>query len=90
MSALPNADYDWAVNLPATVQAAGLTAVEACGEVGLIRGGNRVAETIRLTFEAARDRMPDDIDVEAGLKLLDDPATFEPNFIWYTAWGRRN
>jgi SAM-dependent methyltransferase len=89
-AAMPNAEYDWAVALPATVQAAGLTAVEACGEVGFVRGWTPVAEVFRLTFEAVRDRMPDDIGVDDGLKLLDDPATFEPSFVWYTAWGRRS
>jgi hypothetical protein len=34
--------------------------------------------------------MPADIDVDAGLKLLGDPATFEPSFVWYPAWGRRS
>jgi hypothetical protein len=33
--------------------------------------------------------MPDDIDIEAGLKVLDDPTSFEPGIIWYTAWGKR-
>jgi SAM-dependent methyltransferase len=89
-AAMPNADYDWAVALPATFQAAGLTAVEACGEVDFMRGGSPVAEFWRLTVEAVSERMPDDIDVDAGLKILGDPAAFEPSFLWYTAWGRRN
>jgi hypothetical protein len=32
--------------------------------------------------------MPQDIDVDAGLAVLADPATIEPSLIWYTAWGR--
>jgi SAM-dependent methyltransferase len=88
-AAMPNADYEWAVALPATLQAAGLTAVEARGDVDLVRGGTPVAEFWRLTVEAVRVRMPDDVDVDAGLKVLSDPATFEPSFVWYTAWGRR-
>ncbi len=88
-AAMPNADYDWAVALPATLQAAGLTAVEARGDVDLVRGKTPVAEFWRLTVEAVRERMPDDIDVDAGLEVLGDPETFEPSFGWYTAWGRR-
>jgi SAM-dependent methyltransferase len=88
-AAMPNADYEWAVALPATLQAAGLTAVEARGDVDMMRGGTPVAEFWRLTAEAVRERMPDDVDVDAGLALLDDPATYEPSFVWYTAWGTR-
>lgn len=88
-AAMPNADYDWAVALPATLQAAGLTAVEARGDVGFVRAGTPVAEMWRLTVEAVRARIPDDIDVDAGLNILGDPAAFEPSFIWFTAWGRR-
>jgi hypothetical protein len=28
-------------------------------------------------------------DIDAGIAILQDPATFEPSFVWYTAWGRR-
>jgi SAM-dependent methyltransferase len=88
-AALPNADYEWPVSLAATLQAAGLAAVEARGDVGLVRGATPEAEILRLSVEAMRGRMPDDIDVEAGLKVLDDPTSFEPGIIWYTAWGKR-
>lgn len=88
-AALPNADYEWPVSLPATLQAAGLEAVEARGDVGLVRGATPEAEILRLSVEAMRGGMPDDIDVEAGLKVLDDPTSFEPGIIWYTAWGKR-
>jgi SAM-dependent methyltransferase len=88
-AAMPNADYDWAVALAATLQGAGLTAVEAHGEVDMVRGATPVAEFWRLTIEAVRERVPDDVDVDAGLKVLADPATFEPSFVWYSAWGRR-
>jgi hypothetical protein len=36
-----------------------------------------------------RGRMPDDIDIEAGLEVLDDSTSYEPGIIWYTAWGKR-
>jgi len=88
-AALPNADYEWPVSLPATLQAAGLVAVDARGDVGLVRGATPEAEILRLSVEAMRGRMPDDVDVEAGLKVLVDPTSFEPGIIWYTAWGKR-
>ena len=77
-AALPNADYEWPVSLPATLQAAGLAAVEARGDVGLVRGATPEAEILRLSVEAMRERMPDDIDIEAGLKVLDDPTSWSP------------
>jgi hypothetical protein len=88
-AALPNADYEWPPSLAATMKAAGLGAVEARGDVGLVRGATAEAEILRLSVEAMRERMPDDIDIEAGLKVLDDPMSFEPGIIWYTAWGQR-
>jgi hypothetical protein len=88
-AALPNADYEWPVSLPATLQAAGLAAVEARGDVGLVRGATPEAAILRLSVEAMRGRMPDDVDIEAGLRVLDDPTSFEPGIIWYTAWGKR-
>lgn len=88
-AAMPNADYEWAVALPATLHAAGLRAVDARGDVDLVRGGTPVAEFWRLTIEAVRARIPADIDIDAGLKALADPATIEPSFVWYTAWGTR-
>jgi SAM-dependent methyltransferase len=88
-AAMPNADYDWAVALPATLQAAGLTEVESCGDVDQVRGGTPSAELLRLTIEAVRARMPSDIDVDAGLAVLGNPTTFEPSIVWYTAWGTR-
>jgi len=86
---MPNADYEWAVALPATLQAAGLTEVAATGAVDVVQGATPVAEFWRLTVEAVRARMPDDVNVDAGLRVLADPASFEPSFVWYTAWGRR-
>jgi SAM-dependent methyltransferase len=88
-SAMPNADYEWAVSLPADLQTAGLVDIEADGAVDLVRGGGDVAQFWHLTAQAVRARMPEDIDVDAGLATLADPTTFEPSFIWYTAWGRR-
>jgi SAM-dependent methyltransferase len=88
-AAMPNAEYSWAVALPATLQTAGLMAVEASGHVDLLQGGTPLAELLRLTIEAVRDRIPDDIDIDGGLKLLSDPTTFEPSIVWYTAWGIR-
>jgi SAM-dependent methyltransferase len=88
-AALPNADYEWPVSLAATLEAAGLGAVQARGDVGLVRGATPEAEILRLSIEAVCERMPDDIDIEAGLKVLDDPTSFEPGIIWYTAWGKR-
>ena len=87
--AMPNADYEWAVALPKTLRAAGLSAVQSAGDVDLVRGGTPEAEFWRLTAEAVRGRMPADIDVDAGLAVLNDPTTLEPGFIWYTAWGTR-
>lgn len=88
-AAMPNADYDWAVSLPATLRAAGLSAVQSAGDVDLVRGGTPEAEFWRLTAEAVRERMPPDVDVDAGLAHLSDPIALEPGFIWYTAWGWR-
>lgn len=88
-AAMPNADYDWAVALPATLVAAALTEVESSGDVDLVRGKTPAAELLGLTVEAVRERIPGDIDVDAGLAVLADPRTFEPGIVWYTAWGRR-
>jgi len=88
-AAMPNADYEWAVALPATLRSAGLTAVQSAGHVDLVRGGTPEAEFWRLTADAVRARMPADIDVDAGLAVLADPKALEPGFVWYTAWGTR-
>lgn len=88
-TAMPGADYDWAVALPATLVAAGLAEVESSGDVDLVRGGTPPAELLRLTVEAVRDRIPGDIDVDAGLTVLADPTALEPGIVWYTAWGKR-
>lgn len=88
-AAMPSADYDWAVALPATLVAAALTEVESSGDVDLVRGETPAAELLGLTVEAVRERIPGDIDVDAGLAVLADPRTFEPGIVWYTAWGRR-
>jgi SAM-dependent methyltransferase len=88
-AAMPHADYEWAVALPSTLQAAGLVEVEASGAVDIVQGASPVADFWRLTVQAVRDRMPSDIDVDAGLAVLGDAATIEPSFVWYTAWGRR-
>jgi SAM-dependent methyltransferase len=88
-AAMPNADYDWAVALPATLVAAGLTEVEASGDVDLVRGETPAAELLGLTVEAVRERIPAEIDVDAGLAVLADPAAYEPGIVWYSAWGRR-
>jgi SAM-dependent methyltransferase len=88
-AAMPNADYEWAVSLPADLQAAGLVGVDVGGAVDVVRGGTDVAKFWYLTAQAVRERMPADVDVDAGLATLDDPTTIEPSFIWYTAWGRR-
>lgn len=88
-AAMPNADYSWAAALPSNLEAAGLVEVEAVGDVDLFRGGTPLAELFQLTIGAVRDRIPDDIDIETGLKLLSDPTTVEPGIVWYTAWGTR-
>lgn len=88
-AAMPAADYDWAVALPATLVAAGLWEVEASGDVDLVRGAMPAAELLQLTVEAVRERIPGDIDVDAGLAVLADPTAFEPGIVWYSAWGRR-
>jgi hypothetical protein len=84
-----NADYSWAPSLPATMQAAGLTSVEAHGTVELLKGGTQEAELLAMTVEAVRQRMPDDAIVDASIQRLRDPSAFEPGIIWYSAWGHR-
>ena len=71
------------------MSAAGLESVEARGDVRFVRGATAEAAILRLSVEAMRGRIPDDIDVEAGLRVLDDPTSFEPGIVWYTAWGKR-
>jgi SAM-dependent methyltransferase len=88
--AMPNADYGWAPGLPATLQAAGLTNVEAFGYADVVRGGTPEAESLRLTVEAVRERIPANVGIDAGLNRLRDPTAFEPGLVWYTAWGRRS
>jgi 2-polyprenyl-3-methyl-5-hydroxy-6-metoxy-1,4-benzoquinol methylase len=88
-AAMPNADYAWAPGLPATMQATGLTGVEACGTVDILRGGTQEAELLALTVEAVRPRIPADASIDAGIERLRDPTAFEPGIVWYSAWGRR-
>jgi len=40
--------------------------------------------------ELYREHIPKEVDIDAGLDLLDDPTTFEPGVVWYYAWGRRS
>ena len=73
---MPSADYEWAVALPATSQAAGLTSVDAHGEVDIVRGATPVADFRRLELPAAAvasDRFDDgaalfDVVRERGLE----------------------
>jgi 2-polyprenyl-3-methyl-5-hydroxy-6-metoxy-1,4-benzoquinol methylase len=88
-TAMPNADYAWAPSLPATMQAAGLTRVEACGTVDIIQGGTQEAELLALTVEAVRPRIPANEPIEAGIARLRDPTAFEPGIVWYSEWGHR-
>jgi SAM-dependent methyltransferase len=88
--AMPNADYSWAPGLPATLQAAGLTDVEASGHADVIRGGTQEAELLHLTIEAVREGIPADVDVDSAVGHLGDPTALEPGVIWYHAWGRRS
>ena len=87
---MPNADYAWAVALPAALHAAGLSEIEACGEAEVVRGATPQAELLRLTIEAVRERVPADTDIDSGIEVLRDPEAFEPGVVWYTAWGRRD
>jgi hypothetical protein len=89
-AAMPNADYAWAPRLASTMQAAGLTQVQACGTVDVVRGGTQEAELMALTVEAVRPRIPTGQDIDAGIERLRDPAAFEPGIVWYTAWGYRD
>jgi SAM-dependent methyltransferase len=88
--AMPNADYAWAVALPAALHAAGLTEIEACGDADVVRGATPQAELLRLTIEAVRERVPADTDIDSGIEILRDAEAFEPGIVWYTAWGRRD
>ena len=87
--AMPNANFMWAPALPATLEAAGLTEVEAEGKADVVRGGTPEADVLGLTVKAVRERIPVDVDIDAGLDLLNDPTTLEPGVVWYYAWGRR-
>jgi SAM-dependent methyltransferase len=88
--AMPNADYAWAVALPAALHAAGLSEIETRGHAEVVRGATPQAELLRLTVEAVRERIPADTDIDSGLDVLRDPEAFEPGVVWYSAWGRRN
>lgn len=79
----------WAPALPATLEAAGLTEVEAVGKADVVRGGTPEADVLGLTVKAVRERIPDEVDIDAGLDLLNDPTTLEPGVVWYHSWGRR-
>jgi len=68
----------------------GLTEVEATGKVDVIRGGTPEADVLGLTVKAVRQRVPADVEINTGLKLLDHPRTLEPGVVWYYAWGRRS
>jgi 2-polyprenyl-3-methyl-5-hydroxy-6-metoxy-1,4-benzoquinol methylase len=89
-AAMPNADYAWAPSLPATMQAAGLARVEGCGTVDLVKGGTQEAELLAMTVEAVRQRIPANVNVDAGIARLRDPSAFEPGVVWYEAWGHRD
>jgi SAM-dependent methyltransferase len=88
--AMPNADYAWAVALPAALHAAGLSDIEASATADVVQGATPEAELLRLTIEAVRERVPPDTDIDAGIEILRDPEAFEPGVVWYTAWGRRD
>ncbi len=88
--AMPNADYAWAVALPAALHAAGLNEIEASADADVVRGATPEAELLRLTIEAVRERIPADTDIDAGIEVLRDAEAFEPGVVWYTAWGRRD
>jgi len=90
VEAMPNANFLWAPALPATLESAGLTNVEATGKADVIRGGTPEADVLGLTVKAVRERIPREVDIDNGLKVLDDPATLEPGVVWYYAWGRRS
>jgi len=87
--AMPNADYRWVPRLAATLQAAGLTEVQAAARADVVCGATAQAEVLCLTVQAVRERIPSTVDVDAGLARLRDPVAIEPGVIWYTAWGRR-
>lgn len=87
--ATPNADFLWAPRLMATLDAAGLTELEASATAELVRGATPGAEVLALTVEAVRGRIAEGSDIDAGLGLLTDPTTYEPGIVWYSAWGRR-
>ena len=55
----------------------------------MVRGGTPEADVLGLTVKAVRERIPDEVDIDAGLDLLNDPTTLEPGVVWYYAWGRR-
>lgn len=86
---IANADYGWAPRLPGTLQAAGLVDVDAAGHVDVVRGGSPEAEFACLTFEAVRERVSGDVDIDGAIERLRDPSAVEPGLVWYTAWGRR-
>ncbi len=88
--AMPNANFLWAPALPATLEAAGLTEVEATGKADVVRGGTPEADVLGLTVKAVRERMRDEVGIDAGLDLLNGPTTLEPGVVWYYAWGRRS
>ena len=86
-AAMPGADYAWAATLPATMHAAGLSHVAACADSDVVHGATPLAELIGMTFQAVRSRVTDTAAIDAALALLQDPTTFEPGVVWYSAWG---
>jgi len=83
------ADYDWAVGLAQAFREAGLVDIRADAATEVVQGGTASAELLALTIDAVRSRVPAGVDIDSGIKLLDDPATFEPAPVWYSARGTR-
>lgn len=88
-AAMPHADYIWPPGIASAFQAAGLVGIEASGAADIVQGGTPTADFLRLTIEAVRSRLAPGADIEAGLRLLRDPRSFEPGFVVYCALGRK-
>jgi SAM-dependent methyltransferase len=89
VDAVVPADYEWAVNVAAAFKKAGFNDIVATVDSDMVQGGTPIAHLTQLTFESVRARVPDGMNIDPGIAVLDDPSLIHPGPIWYGAIGRR-
>jgi SAM-dependent methyltransferase len=91
---LPDASYEWARALPASLSAQGLEDVECDVEVAVFPGASSYATFAAATVEALREPLLctpalSESCLEEALRALDDPGAWFFSMAMIAAWGRR-